>query len=69
MALVWIAFFTALGCAPTADVSRDTGIVKEEDLAYIACIDAEQKNESVAGEVRRALKREGITVFIEGDLV
>ena len=64
---MWIAFFTVLGCAPTADVSQDAGIIKQEDLAYIACLDAGENNMSVAKEVERALK--GITVFIEGDLI
>jgi hypothetical protein len=67
LTLVWIAFFTVLGCAPTADVSQDAGIIKQEDLAYIACLDAGENNMSVAKEVERALK--GITVFIEGDLI
>jgi hypothetical protein len=68
LTLVWIAFFTVLGCAPTADVSQDAGIIKEEDLAYIACINSREMI-GVAEVIRRVLEREGITVFIEGDLV
>jgi hypothetical protein len=68
LTLVWIALFTVLGCAPTADVSQDAGIIKQEDLAYIACIDSREMD-AVAEVIRRVLEKEGITVFIEGDLI
>ena len=74
-AAIWLSEYQAPGPFPhesraEENVSQDygSGIIKDEDLAYIACINAREKT-GVTEEIERVLKKEGITVFVEGDVV
>jgi hypothetical protein len=62
----------AQGCAKKVEESvnqvHGSAIIKEEDLAYIACVDARDRAE-VSDEIARVLQKEGITVVAEGDVV
>jgi hypothetical protein len=70
-ALLAVGLGGAQGCAKKVEesVNQDHGsaTIKEEDLAYIACVS--RNTVEVSEEIARVLQKEGITVVVEGDVV